>query len=106
MPWRRATSPPPPRWGAKQAALEAFLAARAAIPPEALRPVAADLALLVDRLRAGVEANRAMLQQALAVQARVIETMARAAGQAASATQGYGPAGTAGAAPLALSLRA
>ncbi|WP_419898087.1 hypothetical protein [Roseomonas sp. USHLN139] len=100
--------------GKKVAALEAFVAARARMTPQEAAAGGAALAQLVDRLRDQVEANRAALQMGIALQGRVLETIAGAAAQPAIATPGYGrqvtpmPAAAyaLGAAPMALSLSA
>lgn len=98
---------------AKTAALEAFVSARARMSQEQAAAGGGQLAHLVDRLRDQVEANRQALEQGIALQSRVIETIAEAAAQPAIATPGYGhhaghmaAAYRMGAAPLALSLRA
>ncbi|MCQ4162278.1 hypothetical protein NON00_20400 [Roseomonas sp. GC11] len=98
---------------AKTAALDAFVAARARMTPEEAAAGGGHLAHLVDRLREEVEANRAALEEGLALQARVIETIAGAAAEPALATPGYRPPGAGrgkaerlGAAPLAVSVTA
>jgi hypothetical protein len=90
---------------AKRAAVDAFLAARAGLSREELRPVAAQLAVAVDRLREGVRDNRALLEQALAVQGRVIQTLAQAATRSAQAAGSYGRS-VGASSPLAISVRA
>jgi hypothetical protein len=89
----------------KRAAVEAFIAARATLSQDELRPIAADLAMVVDRLRDSLHDNRALLEQAVVVQGRVIETLAQAATRAAPSAGNYGRGGGA-ASPLAISVRA
>ena len=90
---------------AKQAAVTAFLLARGALTAEELRPLASQLAVVVDRLRDGVRENRVLLEQAIAVQGRVVQTLAVAAKRSTPAAGNYGR--SAGAfSPLAISVRA
>ncbi|WBV44568.1 hypothetical protein [Pseudoroseomonas cervicalis] len=95
---------------AKTAALEAFVAARARMTPEEAAEGGGHLAHLVDKLRQQVEANRRALEEGLALQAQVVETIAGAVAQPASAAPGYGPQSSGqarlGAAPLAVSVNA
>ncbi|MBP0447473.1 hypothetical protein J8J14_22180 [Roseomonas sp. SSH11] len=89
----------------KRAAVDAFLAARVGLSGEELRPIAAQLAVAVDRLREGVRDNRLLLEQAMAVQGRVIETLARAATRSTQSAVSYGRS-VGASSPLAISVRA
>lgn len=81
---------------AKLRAVAAFIKAGEA-PPRAR----------LERLRDAIEANRAALESALALQARVVEAIARAAMQpAAGEPPGYARPWRQGAGPLAVSVRA
>jgi hypothetical protein len=62
---------------AKTVAIEDFIKARAAL--ETAGPLDQRLALLVDRLRDSAQANRAALEDALALQARVVKAIAHVA---------------------------
>ncbi len=89
----------------KLAAAEAFVAARDALAPAARTDVR--LALPLDRLREAGAENRISLECALALQARVVTTIARAAARpAAGQPPGYARSARPGSAPLAFSVRA
>ncbi|TCZ53661.1 hypothetical protein [Roseicella aquatilis] len=87
---------------AKLAAVEGFQAARAAgrLPPSPR------LLRAVERLRDAGMANRAALERALAVQARVIAVVAAAARPPEHGPGGYGRSRPAVGRPVALSVRA
>jgi flagellar biosynthesis/type III secretory pathway chaperone len=90
----------------KMGALEAFLAARQALGTQPMAAVAPRLALPIDRLRKATERNRKALERGIALQSRVVEAIARAAGQPAVATPGYAKPAKSDAAPLAMTFRA
>jgi hypothetical protein len=88
----------------KQLAIERFVAAR-----DRMGGDAADrrLALPLDRLRNAIQANRAALEHGMAVQAQVVETIARAAIRPPGGTlPGYARTTRRGAGPVAFSVRA
>lgn len=89
---------------AKTEALEAFLAARGQVPPEELATAAPRIALPLDRLREAIARNRAALERGIALQSRVVETIARAGRP--TTLPGYARPVGHGAAPMALSVRA
>jgi hypothetical protein len=89
---------------AKVAALEGFVAARAALSPAEASAQAPRLMLPMERLRLAVARNREALERGIAIQSRVVELIARAARPPAA--PGYAkPARNEGAA-IAFSLRA
>jgi hypothetical protein len=89
----------------KLAAAEAFVAARDALG--AAERTDTRLALPLDRLREAGAENRIALERALALQARVVTTIARAAARpAAGQPPGYARSAKPASAPLAFSVRA
>lgn len=85
---------------AKAAAVEAFLRLRGSTPANPA------LARQVDRLRTEVQANREMLEGAMALQARVVKAIARAARPTTSGAPGYAVSSRPATAALALSMKA
>lgn len=92
----------------KTTALDAFIAAREGLGSTPLAKAAPRLALPMDRVRKAADRNRKALERGIALQGRVVETIARAAGQPAIATPGYArqAATRADAAPMALTIKA